>query len=80
MSKENFVQGSSVHLLISKNSNKIFFPKIENSFEHTFFLRYGTILPKVLQVKIFLFLRKLNYVNLNLAKFQIQRKKATKRY
>ena len=50
----------------------IFVPKNEHSFEHTFFLRYGIILPKELQIKIFLFLRKLNYVNLNLVKFQLQ--------
>ena len=30
------------------------------------------ILPKVLQIKIFLFLRKLNYVSLNLVKFHLQ--------
>ena len=51
---------------------RIFVPKNEHSFEHTFFLRYGIILPKELQIRIFLFLRKLNYVNLNLVKFQLQ--------
>ena len=50
----------------------IFVPKNEHSFEHTFFLRYGIILPKVLQIKLSGFLRKLNYVNLNLVKFQLQ--------
>ena len=51
---------------------RIFLPKNEHSFEYTFFLRYGIILPKVLQIKIFIFLRKLDYVNLNLVKFQLQ--------
>ena len=49
---------------------RIFLPKNEHSFEHTFFLRYG-ILPKVFQIKNVLFLRKLKYVNLNLVNFQI---------
>ena len=43
-----------------------------HSFEHTFFLRYGIILPKVLQIKIFSFLHKPNYVNIDLVKFQLQ--------
>ena len=51
---------------------RIFVFKNEHSFEHSFFLRYGIILPKVLQIRILLFLRKLNYVNLNLVKFQLQ--------
>ena len=51
---------------------RIFVSTNEHSFEHTFFLRYGIILPKVLQIKIFLFLRKLNYVILHLVKFQLQ--------
>ena len=46
---------------------RTFVPKNENFFEETFLLRYGII--KMLQIKIFLFLRKLNYVNLNLVKF-----------
>ena len=48
---------------------RTFVSKNEDFFEETFLLRYGIIFPKVLQIKIFLFLRKLNYVNLNLVKF-----------
>ena len=33
---------------------------------------YGIILQKVLQIKFVLLLRKINYVNLNLVKFQLQ--------
>ena len=43
---------------------RIFVPPKKYSFEHTFFLRYGLILPKVL------FLPKPNYVNLNFVTFQ----------
>ena len=88
---------------------RIFVPKNEYSFEHTFFLAYRIILSKVpvdtgrklnvhktfrrrpkcllnvlcafnlrpvstwvLQIKMFLFLPKLNYVNLNFVTFQLE--------
>ena len=54
-----------IYFLISKSDDKNFlFPKMS--------ILLRKILSKVLQIKIFLFVRKLNYVNLNLVKFQLQ--------
>ena len=61
-----------MYFFISKSNNKIFVPTNEHLFEHTFFLRYGIIFPKVLLIRIFRFLRKYNYVILNIVKFKLQ--------
>ena len=65
-------------LLISK-SNKNFCSQ-KWVFFWADFLRYEIILPKVLQIKIFRFLRRLNYVNLNLVQITASGHKAAKRY
>ena len=44
-----------------------------------YFVRYEIILPKVLQIKSFLFLRKLNDVILSLVKFQLHNISANKK-
>ena len=74
-----FISPGYLYIFLISKSNKNFCSQ-KWAFFWADFLRYEIILPKVFQIKIFRFVRKLNYVNLNLVQITASGHKAAKRY